>query len=133
VIKATNEPLFQPIYDLESRQLAFGRVALLGDAAFVARPHVGLGVTKAAGDAAALVDALDVQPDDVPAALNVYAAKRREFGRAIVAHARTLGLAIGAAEISGPRAGLIAHLRRPEVLMREIAVPDWAARPIAQR
>ena len=42
VIKATSEPLFQPIYDLQSADLAFGRVALLGDAAFVARPHVGL-------------------------------------------------------------------------------------------
>jgi 2-polyprenyl-6-methoxyphenol hydroxylase-like FAD-dependent oxidoreductase len=133
VVRATGEPLFQPIYDLESTRLAFRRVALLGDAAFVARPHVGLGVTKAAGDAAALVDALVADPDYVPAALNVYAAKRLEFGKAIVAHARTLGLAIGAAEISGPHAGLIAHLRRPEVLMREVAVPDWAERTIAQR
>ncbi len=85
-------------------QLAFGRVALLGDAAFVARPHVGLGVTKAAGDAVALVDALAAH-SDLTAGLKVYAAKRLEFGKAIVAHARTLGLAIGAAEISGPQAG----------------------------
>jgi len=133
VVKATNEPLFQPIYDLESSELAFGRVALLGDAAFVARPHVGLGVTKAAGDAAALVDALDANPADVPAALNVYAAKRLAFGKAIVAHARTLGLGVGAPEIAGPQAALIAHLRRPEVVMREIAVPDWADRTIAPR
>ena len=28
--------------------MVFGRVALLGDAAFVARPHVGAGITKAA-------------------------------------------------------------------------------------
>jgi 2-polyprenyl-6-methoxyphenol hydroxylase-like FAD-dependent oxidoreductase len=131
VIKATNEPLFQPIYDLESSQLAFGRVALLGDAAFVARPHVGLGVTKAAGDAAALVDALTADPADVPAALMVYAAKRLEFGKAIVAHARLLGLGVGAPEITGPQAALIAHLRRPEVVMREIAVPDWAERSFA--
>ena len=51
VIRATSDPLFQPIYDLESPQLVFGRAVLMGDAAFVARPHVGLGVTKAAGDA----------------------------------------------------------------------------------
>jgi 2-polyprenyl-6-methoxyphenol hydroxylase and related FAD-dependent oxidoreductases len=37
--------------------MVFGRVALLGDAAFVARPHVGAGVTKAALDAASLADA----------------------------------------------------------------------------
>ena len=131
VIKATGEPLFQPIYDLESSQLAFGRVALLGDAAFVARPHVGLGVTKAAGDAAALVDALGAHPADIPAALSVYAQKRLEFGKAIVAHARLLGFGVGPPEVSGRQAALIAHLRRPEIVMREIAVPDWAERSVA--
>jgi 2-polyprenyl-6-methoxyphenol hydroxylase-like FAD-dependent oxidoreductase len=34
------------------------RAAILGDAAFVARPHVGMGVTKAALDAESLADAL---------------------------------------------------------------------------
>ena len=131
VIKATGEPLFQPIYDLQSADLAFGRVALLGDAAFVARPHVGLGVTKAAGDAALLADALAAQAGDVPGALQTYAAKRLEFGKAIVAHARLLGLGVGPPGITGPQASLIAHLRRPEVVMREIAVPDWAERSVA--
>ena len=130
VVRATREPLFQPIYDLESSQLAFGRVALLGDAAFVARPHVGLGVTKAAGDAVALVDALSEFPSDVARALHAYAAKRLAFGKAIVAHARLLGLGVGPAVVSGPQAALIAHLRRPEVVMREIAVPDWAQRSL---
>jgi 2-polyprenyl-6-methoxyphenol hydroxylase-like FAD-dependent oxidoreductase len=36
-------PFFHPIYDLISPQLVFGRVVLVGDAAFVARPHVGPG------------------------------------------------------------------------------------------
>ncbi len=132
-IRATSEPLFQPIYDLESAQLVFGRVAILGDAAFVARPHVGLGVTKSAGDAAALVDALSGNAADLAAGLRLYEAKRLEFGKAIVAHARTLGLGIGAPVITGPQAALVAHLRRPEVVMREIAVPDWADRSFALR
>jgi hypothetical protein len=67
----------------------------------------------------------------VPGALQTYAGKRLEFGRAIVAHARLLGLAVGPPGITGPQASLIAHLRRPEVVMREIAVPDWAERSIA--
>jgi len=133
VVRATREPLFQPIYDLESTQLVFGRIAILGDAAFVARPHVGLGVTKAAGDAVALVDALIQHGHDLDVALRQYEAKRLEFGKAIVAHARTLGLGIGAPAISGPQATLVAHLRRPEVVMREIAVPDWADRSFALR
>ena len=35
------QPILQPIYDLETPRMAFGRVAIIGDAAFVARPHVG--------------------------------------------------------------------------------------------
>ena len=58
VVKKAAQPLFQPIYDLEVPKMNFGRVALLGDAAFVARPHCGMGVTKAAGDALAIVEAI---------------------------------------------------------------------------
>jgi 2-polyprenyl-6-methoxyphenol hydroxylase-like FAD-dependent oxidoreductase len=57
------QPFLQPIYDLEVPRMAFGRVALLGDAAFVARPHVGAGVAKAADDALALADALAAESE----------------------------------------------------------------------
>lgn len=133
VVRATHEPLFQPIYDLESPHMVCGRVALLGDAAFVARPHVGLGVTKAAGDAVALVAALEQDERDLAAALGQYEENRVEFGKAIVAHARTLGLGIGAAAPTGPQAALVTYLRQPEVVMRETAVPDWADRAFALR
>jgi len=128
VLRKSPEPFFQPIYDLESTRLVFGRVAILGDAAFVARPHVGLGVTKAAGDAVALTDALIQHPGDLETALHQFESARLAFGAAIVAHARMLGLGIGPAETApGPRQ-LVDYLRRPEVVMREIAVPDWAER-----
>ena len=48
VMRMMGQPFLQPIYDLESARMAFGRVALVGDAAFVVRPHVGGGVVKAA-------------------------------------------------------------------------------------
>ena len=48
----------QAIYDLESDMMGHGRVAIIGDAAFVARPHCGAGVSKAADDAASLATAL---------------------------------------------------------------------------
>ena len=54
--------------------MIIGRVALLGDAAFVARPHVGMGTTKAAGDARALADHL-ARHDDIDAALAAYDAE----------------------------------------------------------
>ena len=49
---------FQPIVDLEAPRLVFGRIVIIGDAAFVARPHGAMGVPKGAGDALALVGAL---------------------------------------------------------------------------
>ena len=55
-IFAQTTPFFQPIYDVVSPRMVFGRVALAGDAAFVARPHAGAGTTKAALDAACLAD-----------------------------------------------------------------------------
>src|SRR5262249_58334412 len=58
VVALAPRPFLQPIYDLEVPQMAFGRVAILGDAAFVARPHVAAGVSKAAADAIALAAAL---------------------------------------------------------------------------
>jgi len=61
------QPFFQPIYDMESQQIVFGRVVLLGDAAFVARPHVGAGVTKAALDAQSLAAALGANEDNLDA------------------------------------------------------------------
>ncbi|MBC7940696.1 MAG: FAD-dependent monooxygenase, partial [Chitinophagaceae bacterium] len=54
ILEKTAVPFLQPIFDVASPRLAFDRVALLGDAAFVARPHVGMGVTKAGDDAMVL-------------------------------------------------------------------------------
>jgi 2-polyprenyl-6-methoxyphenol hydroxylase-like FAD-dependent oxidoreductase len=99
-IFARSEPFFQPIFDLESRTIAFGaqvpRVALLGDAAFVARPHVGAGVTKAALDAASLADALAAHGDDLAAALTRYDREQTRFGRGLVEVAREEGAYISA-------------------------------------
>ena len=75
VVRLTEQPFLQPIYDLEATQMAFGRVALVGDAAFVARPHVGAGVAKAAQDASALVRALR-SGGDTEAALRRFEAER---------------------------------------------------------
>jgi 2-polyprenyl-6-methoxyphenol hydroxylase-like FAD-dependent oxidoreductase len=90
VIARTAQPLLQAITDLESPRLVLGRVVLLGDAAFVARPHVAAGVSKAALDAAALADALEAE-SDIDAALMRYERERLDFGRRIVAHGRRLG------------------------------------------
>ncbi len=81
------QPFLQPIYDLEVPRMAFGRVAILGDAAFVARPHVGAGVAKAADDAMMLADALAAE-DDMEAALRALRAPRVSGGRAASSRGR---------------------------------------------
>lgn len=90
VIEKTALPFLQPIHDVASDRIAFGRVALMGDAAFVARPHVGMGVTKAAEDAIAIADAIRML-GATPAALLDYEAARLPAGRAIVERSRRLG------------------------------------------
>lgn len=54
ILKHSARPFFTPIYDHHSPIMHDGRIALSGDAACVARPHVGMGVTKAAEDALCL-------------------------------------------------------------------------------
>ncbi|MDQ2954282.1 MAG: FAD-dependent monooxygenase, partial [Pseudomonadota bacterium] len=90
IVHLAVQPILQPIYDLETSRMAFGRVAIIGDAAFVARPHVGAGVSKAADDALALADALQ-KYDTVEAALRHFEQDRLATGRKIIERARHLG------------------------------------------
>jgi 2-polyprenyl-6-methoxyphenol hydroxylase-like FAD-dependent oxidoreductase len=86
-----SQPFFQAIFDVESARIADERVALLGDAAFVARPHVGMGVTKAALDALCLAKSIEGSNGDLDAALERYDSLRGEFGRRCVARGRRIG------------------------------------------
>ena len=87
-------PFFQAIFDLASPQIAFGRVGLLGDAAFTSRPHPGAGTTKAAIDAASLADAIAaIGPE---AGLQRYQREQQPFGSGIVALGRREGAYLSA-------------------------------------
>jgi 2-polyprenyl-6-methoxyphenol hydroxylase-like FAD-dependent oxidoreductase len=101
VIDLTAQPFFQAIFDLESPSLVRGRAALLGDAAFVARPHVGMGVTKAALDAESLADALR-EVADIDAALARFSERQHLFGTRVVARARHVGAHLGAQATKPP-------------------------------
>jgi 2-polyprenyl-6-methoxyphenol hydroxylase-like FAD-dependent oxidoreductase len=102
IARLMDEPVLQPIYDLESPRMAFGRAAILGDAAFVARPHVGAGVSKACDDALALADAL--ANGAVEPALRAFEAKRLTPGRRIIERARHLGAYLQASQTAEERA-----------------------------
>jgi 2-polyprenyl-6-methoxyphenol hydroxylase-like FAD-dependent oxidoreductase len=122
IVHKATQPLVQPIYDLDSPQLAFGRVVLLGDAAFVARPHCGMGVTKAAGDAKALTQSLMQMPDDPVQALKAYDSKRQPTGRFLVGHARSLGAYMQAQILTPEERQMAERYRSVEAVMRETAV-----------
>jgi 2-polyprenyl-6-methoxyphenol hydroxylase-like FAD-dependent oxidoreductase len=115
LLAATAQPILQPIFDLETPSLAFGRVALLGDAAFVARPHVAAGITKAALDAASLVDALAENTANVNAAMHGYERERKAAGSQLVARGRYLGAFLEPQSAGVPRP----QHWRPEIIIRE--------------
>jgi len=126
VVAKTRQPFFQAIFDLESTTMHHGRIALLGDAAFVARPHCGMGVSKAAGDALALSGLLHSHENDPLQALPAYSADRVRFGNAVVAHARELGAYLQACDRDDAstlaKRARAAHLHTAAAVMRDIAV-----------
>jgi 2-polyprenyl-6-methoxyphenol hydroxylase-like FAD-dependent oxidoreductase len=122
VVRMIDEPILQPIYDLETPRMAFGQVAIIGDAAFVARPHVAAGVAKAADDAAALVAAL--ANEEVAPALLRFEAERLPVGQRIIERARHLGAYLQATQTAEERARSQRH-SIPEAVLAETAVLDF--------
>ncbi len=93
VFAAESQPFVQAIFDMEIARMVEGRLALIGDAAFVARPHTAMGVAKAAGDAMALARAVDL--GWTPEARRAFEAVRLRPGHAIVDYGRRLGASLG--------------------------------------
>jgi 2-polyprenyl-6-methoxyphenol hydroxylase-like FAD-dependent oxidoreductase len=58
LVRLTDDPFVQLIQDLAVPRMVFGRVVLVGDAAFVPRPHTAGSTAKAAANALALAQAL---------------------------------------------------------------------------
>ncbi len=123
VVRMISEPMLQPIYDLASPRISFGRVAIIGDAAFVARPHVAAGVAKAADDAACLVAAL-ATGENVEAALKNFAAQRLPVGQRIIERARHLGAYLQATQTAQDRMRSQRH-GIPQAVLAETAVLDF--------
>jgi 2-polyprenyl-6-methoxyphenol hydroxylase-like FAD-dependent oxidoreductase len=127
VVRLAAHPFIQPIYDLESPRMGLGRVALVGDAAFVARPHVAAGVIKAAEDALALAEALE-QNGDIEQALRQFERERLDMGRRIVERARHLGAPMQARQRTAEERAHAARHHTPEAVMAETAVMDFLYR-----
>jgi 2-polyprenyl-6-methoxyphenol hydroxylase-like FAD-dependent oxidoreductase len=82
IFERDSQPFFQAIFDFISPQIVFGRVALLADAAFLARPHPGAGTTKCAIDAECLADSISALGID--AGLAKYQRLQGAFGADLV-------------------------------------------------
>ncbi len=93
ILEKSEMPFFTPIYDHHSPVMGTGNVGLVGDAACVARPHVGMGVTKAACDALCLARSLDSY-STIPEALEAYSEERVAASARAHYRARDLGATI---------------------------------------
>lgn len=128
MVAATVQPFLQPIFDLELPQMAWKRAVLMGDAAFVVRPHVGAGVTKAAEDAMCLATALATAlaaPGSLEVALDRYQAERLPAGKRLVQRGRHLGAYMQAhLSTEEERQAAFRH-HTPEAVMAETALLDF--------
>lgn len=122
VIEATPQPYIQAIYELSSPRLIAGRAMVIGDAAFTARPHVGLGVSKAAEDARTLAAALCAA--DQRQALAAWEQERLRYGRAAVRWGQDLGSYIEPESADPVKRAKADHYRRADALLTETAANE---------
>ncbi|WP_324664513.1 FAD binding domain-containing protein [Haloarcula sediminis] len=90
VVAETPELFVQAIYDLSVPEMVVDRVCLLGDSAFVARPHTAAGTAKAVGDAVTLAGALS-DHESVDQALTSWNQTRRAYGTRLVSRGKRMG------------------------------------------
>lgn len=88
---ATREPFVQAIYDLSVPRMAFGKVCLIGDAAFVPRPHTAASTSKAVSNAVDLAAWVGASGGDVVGALEGWETRQLDLGNYLAAHGKALG------------------------------------------
>jgi len=91
LLVTSETPFVQAIFDVDVLRMAFGRVCLIGDAAFACRPHAAAGSAKAAEDAFQLSQALAATDGDVLAALAQWEPRQLELGRSVLERTRAAG------------------------------------------
>lgn len=123
-LRAIEQPFFTPVYDFIAPRIVSGCVALVGDAASNARPHMGFGVSKAACDAQALAAALH-DHEDIDEALTEYNRVRQPIGETIVRHSRKLGTHMGVDLQTDEDRAMHELLQQPLAMMDWIAVPNF--------
>jgi 2-polyprenyl-6-methoxyphenol hydroxylase-like FAD-dependent oxidoreductase len=90
MLMCIERPFFTPIYDHLVKRMVYGRVALIGDAAAVCRPHIGMGIAKAGSDAEVLGEAL-AEGSDLFEGLAAFERIRLPIAQRSVQQGRDLG------------------------------------------
>lgn len=91
LIEATPDPFIQKIVDVVVPRTVFGRTCLLGDAAFVVRPHTAGATAKAAREAMLLADLLQQAGGDVKQALPAFQTEQLRYGHELHQYGVALG------------------------------------------
>jgi len=91
LINQTDQPFLQAVMDCAVPQMAFGRVCLIGDAAFVTRPHAAAGTAKAVEDGWQLSLALQATNGNVADALRAWEPRQLALGAAVLDRTRAAG------------------------------------------
>ncbi|HTY54496.1 MAG TPA: FAD-dependent monooxygenase [Candidatus Binataceae bacterium] len=99
---ATPDPFIQPIYDLSVPKMVFDRVCLLGDAAFVPRPHPAASTHKAFSNAITLGHSLRAHSRDVVAALREWEPAQMELGERLARLGQEVGNRSQFGNVKGP-------------------------------
>ena len=91
VIVGTEEPYLQVVFDTRIPGMVDGRIAIVGDAAFAARPHAAAGSAKAAADAWALYEHLAAHDGGIVEALKSWEPGQLELGNRLIDRVSAMG------------------------------------------
>jgi 2-polyprenyl-6-methoxyphenol hydroxylase-like FAD-dependent oxidoreductase len=91
LVSVTQEPFVQAIIDVAVPRTVFGRLCLLGDAAFVVRPHTAGSTAKAAFDATNLAKALERSPAALDVGLSRFEKTQLKYGNELSEYGMELG------------------------------------------
>jgi 2-polyprenyl-6-methoxyphenol hydroxylase-like FAD-dependent oxidoreductase len=91
LVAATPDPFLQAVVDVVVPKTVFGRVCLLGDAAFVVRPHTAGSAAKAARDATVLAASLKRARTQLDAGLGAFEESQLHYGKDLTAYGVALG------------------------------------------
>jgi 2,6-dihydroxypyridine 3-monooxygenase len=91
LVVRTEQPYLQVVFDARIPAMADGRIAIIGDAAFPARPHAAAGTAKAADDAWNLFEHLAAAGGGIPEALKCWEPGQLKLGNRLIDRVTEMG------------------------------------------